>query len=420
MRKVRDRVTELVRVRAGDLLENPANWREHPKAQAAALRGLLKEIGYADALLARRDGGRLVLIDGHLRQSLDPEQLVPVLVLDLDEHEADLLLASLDPLAALAVADPPALCSLLERVEASSAAVRSLLDALARQAGLPLRRLLGDPDALPEQPKERTRPGELWVVGEHRLLCGDATRPEDLGRLMAGARADVLWTDPPYGVEYVGKTKRALRIPGDGAKGVGRLLADSFAAASGVLAEGAALYVCHPAGPASLLFLQAFLAARWRLHQTLVWVKDTMVLGHADYHYRHEPIAFGYASGGGRRGRGGAGWYGANDQDSVLEVPRPAASREHPTMKPVELIRRCLSNSCPSGGIVLDPFCGSGSTLIAAELLGMSGYAIELSPAYCDVILARLEAATGVAPRREGSEPGRTDGARQRSFSARS
>src|SRR5438094_8100121 len=136
-RAVRDRVVELLRVRAADLAPNPANWRRHPDHQRSALRGVLRQIGYADALLARRDGDQLVLVDGHLRQSLDPEQVVPVLVLDVDEAEADLLLTTLDPLAALAIPEPEALAALLARVEASSAAVRDLLDSVARGSGAP-------------------------------------------------------------------------------------------------------------------------------------------------------------------------------------------------------------------------------------------------------------------------------------------
>jgi hypothetical protein len=329
-RAIRDRVTELVRVRAGDLVPNPSNWRRHPERHRAALRGLLREIGYADAILARREGEDLVLIDGHLRQSLDPNQVVPVLVLDVTESEAQTLLATLDPLAALAVPDPDALARLLESVKSSSGAVNDLLEGLARDAGIALARLRTDPDEAPPLPEEpRTRPGDLWLLGEHRLLCGDATKAEDVARLMNGERADLLLTDPPYGVDYVGKTARELRITGDTHEGLAGLLSASFARAGEVLAEGAAIYLFHPAGAQSITFLQAFLAQGWRLHQTLVWVKDSLVLGHADYHYRHEPIAYCYAPGGGRRGRGGAGWHGGNAQDSVLEVARPAASREH-------------------------------------------------------------------------------------------
>jgi DNA modification methylase len=400
-RGVRDRITGLVRVPAGDLQENPKNWRRHPARQRAALRGLLKEIGYADALLARREGDQLVLIDGHLRRSLDPKQLVPVLVLDVTEAEADTLLATLDPLAGLAEADPRVLQELLASVETSSAAVQALLDSVARGAGLPVVPFRSDPDWIPEPPrKPRTRPGDLWILGKHRLLCGDACNPEDLKRLMDGERADVLWTDPPYGVSYVGKTKRALTIENDQPDGLKELLDEAFSAASAVLKPGARLYVCHPAGELSVVFGQAFLDQGWRLHQTLVWVKDSMVLGHGDYHYRHEPILYGYVPERGRWGRGARGWYGGNAETSVIEVPRPAASTEHPTAKPVELICRCLRNSTRERDRVLDPFVGSGSTLMACELFGRQGYALELDPAYCDVIIRRWEAISGVDAQR--------------------
>ncbi len=393
---MRDRVIELRRVRSGDLQPNPANWRRHPERQRSALRGLLREIGYADALLAVERKGDLVLIDGHLRQSLDPEQVVPVLVLDLSEAEADTLLATLDPLSAMARPDPESLAELLGRVEASSAAVASLLDSLARGAGLPPRRGLADPEEIPPlAEKVRTRPGELWLLGTHRLICGDASDPRELERLMAGELAEVLWTDPPYGVSYQGKTARALRIAGDRPTDLDALLPAAFAAADRVLAPGAALYVMHPAGSASVRFGEAFLDAGWRLRQTLIWVKDRMVLGHADYHFRHEPILFGYKPGGGRRGRGHGGWYGGDGQDSVLEVPRPAASREHPTAKPVELVRRCLANSAAPEALVLDPFAGSGCSLIACEELGLRARLLEIDPAYCDVMIRRWEAFTG-------------------------
>ncbi|MDP9201130.1 MAG: DNA modification methylase [Gemmatimonadota bacterium] len=397
---VRDRIVEFRRVRAGDLAPNPANWRRHPERQRRALRALLREVGYADALLARlAPGGTLVLFDGHLRQSLDPDQVVPVIVTDLTEAEAEKLLLTLDPLAGLAVADPAVLGDLLDRVETSSSAVRALLDDLARKARLPLRLGLTDPEDIPPLTRTpRARLGDVWELGEHRIACADAT--DSLAFVMQGSSADVLWTDPPYGVGYVGKTKKALRIANDDAEGLRSLVDRAFAATDVVLRPGAATYIAHPAGRLSVTFAEAFLDAGWELRQTLIWVKDQMVLGHGDYHYRHEPILYGRKPGTGRWGRGHDGWYGGNAETSIFEVPRPRASRDHPTAKPVALVRRCLQNSSTSGDLVLDPFLGSGSTLIAAEQDGRRCVGIELDPCYVDVAVARWEAFTGERARR--------------------
>lgn len=395
-RKIRDRIVELRRVKASALAPNPKNWRRHPDRQRSALKGLLKQIGFADALLAREEAGQLILIDGHLRQSLDPEAVVPVLVLDLTREEGDVLLASLDPLAGMAQPDPGALAELLSTVQAENAAVRAFLDEVAASAGLPRMAGLTEPDDVPALPAvPDSRPGDLWVLGEHRLLCGDTRSPEDLARLMDGERADLLWTDPPYGVSYVGKTPQALTIQGDTAPGLEALLTESFAAIDPHLRPGAALYVAHAAGPPSLVFAARFVAQGWRLHQTLVWVKDVMVLGKTDYHYRHEPLLFGYKPAPGRWGRGAQGWHGGNDQTSVFEVPRPKLQREHPTAKPVELVGQCLANSSGAGEAVLDPFLGSGTTLIACEQLGRRGFGMEVDPAYCDVVVRRWESFTG-------------------------
>jgi len=261
--------------------------------------------------------------------------------------------------------------------------------------------VLADPDDVPAPPPvPRTRPGDVWLLGEHRLVCGDATDRATLDRAMGGARADLVWTDPPYGVDYVGKTREALTISGDTSGGLQELLRASFAEIDRVCRDGAAIYVAH-AGQTAQVFLEAFADIGWRLRQTLVWVKDRPVLGHGDYHYQHEPILYGVIRPRGRWGRGGEGWYGGNGESSVLEVPRPAASREHPTMKPVELVRRLIANSSREGDVVLDPFAGSGSTLVAAALSGRRCIAVELDPVYCDVIVARIERTTGVRATRK-------------------
>lgn len=256
-----------------------------------------------------------------------------------------------------------------------------------------------DPDETPPLPATPdSRPGCIYELGPHRLLCGDATNSEQLATLLNGELAEVLWTDPPYGVGYVGKTPAALRIENDSRAGLEQLLAQAFAAADAVLAPSARLYICGPGGMPGLVFRQQFLAAGWRLHQTLVWVKQSLVLGHSDYHQQHEDVLYGFKPGAGRAGRGrhaGSRWYGDNAQSTVFHVPRPTRSTDHPTTKPVALVEAMLRNSSRRGELVLDPFAGSGTTLIACERLGRRCVAVELDPAYCDVIRRRYREFVG-------------------------
>src|SRR5260370_10154337 len=205
--KSRDRSRELRRVPARELVPHPKHWRSHPPAQQDALRGLLTELGYCDAVLARPlPDGRLQLIDGRLRCETTPDMDVPVLVLDVSEAEADKLLATLDPLASLAQADRDALTALLASVDTDSAAVQAMLTDLAAGALTPFVDPgevpgLTDPDAIPEPPDQATtQPGELCILGAHRLLCGDSAIGDDVDRLLAGAAIHLVITDPPYGV----------------------------------------------------------------------------------------------------------------------------------------------------------------------------------------------------------------------------
>jgi DNA modification methylase len=250
-----------------------------------------------------------------------------------------------------------------------------------------------EPPPLPREPT--TKVGERYRLGRHLLVCADARERESYELLLAGEQCHLLWTDPPYGVNYTGKTADRLRLENDGPAVLDDLLRESFAGADRVLKPGAPVYVAHPAGPLCASFIAAFCAAGWQLRQTLVWLKDSLVLGHGDYHYIHEPLLYGYKPAKGRLGRGGRGWHGDNSQTSVFEVARPKASKEHPTAKPPELIAAALRNSSRRGALVLDPFAGSGSTLVAAESLGRSARLIELDPRYCDVIVSRFERLTG-------------------------
>lgn len=265
-----------------------------------------------------------------------------------------------------------------------------------------------DPGALPADP--RTRPGDVWQLGEHRLVCGDATDPEAYAALLRGDRpVDLLWTDPPYGIDYVGKTADALTIQNDALAPdqLEAFLYTSLSLAHERLRPGAGSFVCAPSGDLFDVFATVLRRIGVRRH-TIVWVKDRFVLGRADYHYRHESIFHGEVPG----GTGGDderdadsilyGWKAGaahqappnRKQDTVWDVARPARSAEHPTMKPVELPARAIRNHTKRGDLVLDVFAGSGSALSAAEQLGRTARLLELDPRYCDVIVARWEALT--------------------------
>jgi DNA modification methylase len=386
-------------VAPAELAPNPRNWRTHPDVQQRALSGVLSDVGWVAEVIVNQTTGHVV--DGHLRIALAharSEPTVPVTYIELSDEEERLVLATLDPLGAMAGAERDALTALLEAVDAGDDSLLALFDDLARDAGLDLSREgLVDPDGVPDIPAEPSVAiGDLYRLGEHRLLCGDSTRPAEVARLMAGETADCVWTDPPYGVGYEGKTRQRLRLRNDDPARSDEVIRGAFGAAP--LAPSAPFYIAAPAGPRSVAFAAAIRAVGWRLHQELVWIKGTIVLGHADYQYGHEPILYGYAAGPGRPGRGAHAdtrWYGDNAQSSVLEFPKPAANRAHPTAKPVALVAHCLRNSTRPGDLVYEPFAGSGSTLIAAEQLGRRCAALELDPRYAQLTVERWEAFTG-------------------------
>ena len=248
-----------------------------------------------------------------------------------------------------------------------------------------------DENDIPEAPAEpTTKLGDVYQLGKHRLICGDSTDVTVMDKLLGEEKADLVWTDPPYGVSYVGKTKDALTIENDtlNLAELEDFLRSAFNSIFTATKPGACWYVAAPSGN----LFQAFSIPLseldvWR--HTLVWVKDTLVMGRADYHYRHESIFYGWTP--------GAAHQTPPDrkQDTIWEIPRPKANKEHPTMKPIELIERAIQNSSLTGQIVLDAFGGSGSTLIACEQTKRVARLIELSPKYCDVIVTRWENLTG-------------------------
>lgn len=383
---------------------NPRNWRTHPKAQQDALRGILAEVGYADALLARElPDGSLMLVDGHLRAETTPDQEVPVLVLDIDQAEADKLLLSLDPLAALAETNSTALDALLREVDTGSEGLQQMYADLAEAA-----ELYQDADKeivedeIPEPPADPiTKPGDLWTLGDHRLFCGDSTKPEDVERLMLGAKADLMLTDPPYnvalGMNETPEQAKARNRRTDGKVVANDSMSDQefraflvacFQQSFSSMKPGASFYVWH-ADSEGFNFRGAVRDCGEKVRQCLVWAKDVLVMGRQDYQWQHEPCLYGWKDGAAH------GWYSDRKQTTLLKFDRPSRNQEHPTMKPVGLFAYLISNSTAPQGLAYDPFLGSGTTLIAAEQLGRKCYGIEISPAYCDVIVKRWETLTG-------------------------
>lgn len=248
-------------------------------------------------------------------------------------------------------------------------------------------------DEAPEVDEESepvTKLGDIWQLGRHRLMCGDSTSTECVQKLMGGAQADILLTDPPYGVDYTGKTKEALKIEND-AKSDDEFIAflqAAFEAADSVMKPGAVFYIWH-ADSKAYVFRMACQMIGWEVRQVLIWVKNAMVMGRQDYQWKHEPCLYGWKSGAGHL------WASDRKQTTVLEFDRPTKNKEHPTMKPVALFDYQIKNNTKGGDIVLDLFAGSGTTVVACEQNGRNAYVMELDPRYCDVIVKRWENLTG-------------------------
>lgn len=296
-----------------------------------------------------------------------------------------------------------------------------------------------DPDKAAEEVQEPvTKPGDVWLLGRHRLMCGDSTNIDDVLRLMGGKQADMIFTDPPYNVDYEGSNGKKIKNDNMEDSAFYQFLYDAFVAMYTVLKEGGPIYVCH-ADSEGLNFRKAFKDAGFLMKQCLIWVKNSLVLGRQDYHWKHEPILYGWKPGAAHA------WYGGRKQDTVVEedvdlviqkegdhfvlsfsngiksvmvkvpsyeivfsgddsdsttwrIEKPKKNADHPTMKPIALCARAIQNSSKPGELVLDPFGGSGSTLIACEQTGRTCFTMEFDPIYCDVILRRFEEFTGQKP----------------------
>ncbi len=241
---------------------------------------------------------------------------------------------------------------------------------------------------VPEEPK--SKPGDIYQLGRHRLMCGDSTSVEDVEKLMNGVKVDLLITDPPYNVAYEGKTKDALTIENDSMEDeqFRQFLRSAFFAADSVMKEGAVFYIWH-ADSEGYNFRGACHDIGWQVRQCLIWNKNVMVMGRQDYHWKHEPCLYGWKAGASHL------WASDRKQTTILDFERPSRNAEHPTMKPVPLFDYQIQNNTKKEDVVLDLFGGSGTTLIACEQNGRTSYTMELDCKYVDVIIDRWETLTG-------------------------
>ena len=384
------------------LIPYARNARTHSQEQIAAIAASIAEFGFTNPILAGSDG---VIVAGHGRLAAARKlglQQVPVVVLDhLTPTQRRALVLADNRLAELAGWDAELLRVELDDLQAEGFDLDLIGFDEEAIAGLlgedePDRQGRTDDDALPEVADEPiTQPGDLWLLGEHRLVCGDATRAESYAALMRDEKAALAFTDPPYNVAYAADDHQGLKrrpIANDD-------LGEGFAP---FLREALALMMAHLDGACYIAMSSSEIHTLRQVFEELgghwstfiIWAKDAFTLGRSDYQRQYEPILYGWPKGAKRH------WCGDRDQGDVWLIKRPRVNDLHPTMKPVELVERAMRNSSRPGDIVLDPFGGSGTTLIAAEKTGRRARLIELEPKYCDVIVRRWEEWAGEKARR--------------------
>jgi DNA modification methylase len=402
----RNRIVGHGEVDPATLRASPANWRSHPTAQQRALSGALGEVGWVAQVIVNRTTGHLV--DGHLRVELAlarHEPTVPVVYVELNPDEEAVVLASLDPIGAMATVERDALAELLARTETADADLQSLLTDLADRNGI--RSTTGDPDLVPDLPDDaeiRVQPGELWALGDHRLLCGDATDPGAVTRLLEGAEPRLLVTDPPYGVELDGSWRDdAVADAAAGPRGAGHrnttMPGDAridWSEAYALVPSLAVGYVWH-AGVHAATVAAGLTSIGFEIVSQVIWDKGPFALGRSWYHWGHEPCWVVRKPGATHLFRG------SRDQGTIWRVPSPKmvtagsgeAKHDHPTQKPVALFEAPIRNHLEPGELAYDPFLGSGTALIAAESLGRRCYGLEIDPRYASLTIERWEAVTG-------------------------
>jgi len=373
------------------------NTKKHPDSQLKLIAVSLKEYGWKQPIVTDKND---VIIVGHGRwlayqkypegikepwiikaDDLTPEQVRGYRLMDNKSNESDWDMA-------LAVEELKYLDKLGFDISLTGFDKDLLIEPDAKD------------DVIPENVPTRAKLGDVWALGAHKVMCGDSTDKEAMLALMGGAKADMVFTDPPYGVSYESKTKGIVNqrkniqpVSGDelGKGALKKIVFPAFQNIAENLKNGGVYYICSPqGGELGLMMMMMMKDAGIECRHMIVWVKDRAVfsMGRLDYDYQHEPILYGWRGSHKHIGNG-------QFKTSVWSIPNPRASKLHPTMKPVEVMQNALLNSSKSEDIVLDSFLGSGSTLIAAEKTGRVCYGMEIDPKYVDVIIQRYEDYTG-------------------------
>jgi site-specific DNA-methyltransferase (adenine-specific) len=385
------------------------NARTHSPEQVAQIAASIQEFGFTNPILVGEDDG-IIAGHGRLAAAMDLGLTeVPVIVLGhLTAEQRRAYVLADNQLALNAGWDMELLATELQELQLAEFDLsllgwsdEELADLLPGVEQLDPEGM-GDGDAVPEPPAEPvTKPGDVWLLGNHRVMCGDSTVITDVERLMDGGLADLLLTDPPYNValgmdetpEEAKKRNRrtdGLTIQNDKMSDddFRQFLRDVYSAADAVIKPGGVFYIWH-ADSEGYNFRGAARDVGWQVRQCLVWNNNSLVMGRQDYHWKHEPCLYGWKEGAGHY------WGSDRSQTTVLDFNRPSRNGEHPTMKPVELFQYQLENSTKRGDLVLDLFGGSGTTAIAAEQTSRQARLMELDPRYCDVIVKRWQEFTG-------------------------
>ncbi|WP_395706994.1 DNA modification methylase [Casimicrobium huifangae] len=397
---------------------HPDNYNKHPKKQISDLRASLRKFGQVRSVVVQApvDSGRYLCVAGHgLTEAAAAEGLTElradVLPADWPPHKVRAYLVADNNHAKRSEVDEAQLAAMVGDIVAADAEYMAAMafdekDLAGMGIGAaPVEDVEPTIDRAEElRAKWGVEPGQLWRLGDHRLICGDCTDRAVVERVMGGERADCVFTDPPYGVSYADKNVflNAIGRPNSVEKEIehdhqtpeqmSAFWMAAFSCVREFVKPGGAYYVTGPQGGDLLLLLLALRDSGYPLRHMLIWAKNQFVIGRSDYHYQHEPVIYGWVDGAGHH------FYGGRGEASLWQIDKPRNSDSHPTMKPVELYERGIGNSTQPGEVVVEPFSGSGTAIVACERLGRCCRAVEISPAYVAVALERWSVATGKTP----------------------